>query len=251
MEMKMMRFVVAGLLSLALVSVGSGQMVQKLEQAIQDERELKRLEDQWLGSYLRGDKATFDRIVAESFTGTDESAIVRSKAQERELIQAPPASVKTSLTNEDVQVRIYGDTAIVTGRIVVKTQFSGQAEINFQTRFTDTFLRRQERWQVVARHYSRLPVERTVVKVDPKVYDQYVGQYELAPNFVLTVTKEGEKLKSQATGQPQFELLPVSEFAFFIKDISALFIFMRGPSGEVDQMLTVQGGRIIQARRVK
>ena len=123
----MMRFVVAGLLSLALVPVGFGQMVQKLEQAIQDERELKRLEDQWLGSYLRGDKATFDRIVADSFTGTDESAIVRSKAQERELIQAPPASVKTSLTNEDVQVRIYGDTAIVTGRIVVKTQFSGQA----------------------------------------------------------------------------------------------------------------------------
>lgn len=251
MEMKIMRLVVAGLLSLALVPVGSGQMVQKIEQVMQDERALKRLEEQWLGSYLRGDKATFDRIVADTFTGTDESGKVRSKAQERELIQAPPASVRTSLTNRDVQVRIYTDTAIVTGRIVVKTQLSGQAELNFQSRFTDTFLRRQERWQVVARHYSRLPVERTVVKLDPKVYDQYVGQYELAPNFVLTVTKEGEKLKSQASGQPQFELQPVSEVAFFIKDISALFIFMRGQSGEVEQMLTVQDGRIIQARRAK
>jgi ketosteroid isomerase-like protein len=251
MEMKIMQLVVAGLLSLVLVPVGFGQLVQKLEQAIQDERALKSLEDQWLGSYLRGDKATFDRIVADSFTGTDESAIVRTKAQERELIQAPPASIKTSLTNKDVQVRIYDDTAIVTGRIVVKTQLSGQAEISFQSRFTDTFLRRQERWQVVARHYSRLPPERTVVKLDPKVYDQFVGQYEVAPNFILTVTKEGEKLKSQATGQPQFELLPVSEVAFFIKDISALFIFMRGKSGEVEQMMTVQDGRIIQARRVK
>ena len=249
--MKMMRLVVVGLLSFALVPVGFGQLVQKLEQAIQDEQALKKLEDQWLGSYLRGDKATFDRIVADSFTGTDESARVRSKTQERELIQAPPASVKASLTNKDVQVRLYGDTAIVTGRIEVKTQLSGQSEISFQSRFTDTFLRRQDRWQVVARHYSRVPVERTVVKLDPKVYDQYVGQYEVAPNFALTVTKEGERLKSQATGQPQFELLPVSEFAFFIKDISALFIFMRGQGGQVEQMITVQDGVIITAKRVK
>ncbi len=246
-----MRLIVAGLLSFALFPVGFGQTVQKLAQAIKDEQALSRLEDEWLGSYLRGDKATFDRIVADDFTGTDESAKVRNKAQERELIQAPPASIKTSLTNEDVRVRIYGDAAIVTGRIVVKTQLSGQAEISFQSRFTDTFLKRQERWQVVARHYSRLPLERTAVKLDPKVYDQYVGQYEVAPAFVLTVTKEGEKLMSQATGQPKFELLPVSEVAFFIKDISALFIFMRGPSGEVERMITVQDGVIITAKRVK
>jgi ketosteroid isomerase-like protein len=246
-----MRLIVAGLLSFALIPVGFGQVVQKPAQASQDEQALKRLEDEWLGSYRRGDKATFDQIVADDFTGTDESAKVRNKAQERELLQAPPASIKTSLTNEDVQVRIYGDAAIVTGRIVVKTQLSGQPEISFQSRFTDTFLKRQERWQVVARHYSRLPVERTPVKLDPKVYDQYVGQYEVAPNFVLTVTKEGEKLMSQATGQPKFELLPVSEVAFFIKGISAVFIFMRGPDGEIERMITVQDGMIITARRVK
>ena len=246
-----MRFIVAGLLSLALISVGFGQVVQKPDPASQDEQALRRLEDEWLGSYLRGDKTTFDRIVADDFTGTDESAKLRSKTEERELIQAPPAGVKTSLINEDVRVRIYGDAAIVTGRIVVKTLLSGQPEISFQSRFTDTFLRRQGRWQVAARHYSRLPLERTAVKLEAKIYDQYVGQYEVAPNFVLTVTKEGEKLMSQATGQPKFELLPVSEIAFFIKDFSALFIFMRGQSGDVAQMITIQDGLIIPAKKVK
>jgi ketosteroid isomerase-like protein len=249
--MKVMQLVVAGLLSLALVPVGFGQVVQKPAQANQDEQALRRLEDEWLGSYLRGDKAAFDRIVAEDFTGTDESGKVRNRAQERELIQAPPASIKTSLTNEDVQVRIYGDAAIVTGRIVAKTQLSGQPEISFQSRFTDTFLKRQEYWQVAARHYSRLPVERMAVKLDPKIYDQYVGQYELAPNFILTVTKEGEKLMSQATGQPKFELLAESEIGFFIKDFSALFIFLRGQSGAVERMITLQDGRIIPAKRIK
>ena len=246
-----MRLLVAGVLFFAFFSVCSGQTVQRPALANKDEQALRRLEDEWLGSYLRGDKATFDRIVADDFTGTDESAKVRHKAQERELIQAPPSSIKASLTNEDIQVRIYRDAALVNGRIVYKAQPGGQAEINFQSRFTDTLLKRQGRWQVVARHYSRLPPERTAVKLDPKVYDAYVGQYEIGPNFALTVTKEGDKLITQATGQPKFELLPESEIGFFIKDISALFIFMRDEKGVVNQLITIQDGRILAAKRIK
>lgn len=246
-----MQLIVAGLLSFALSPFGLGQLVQKPAPASKDEQELRRLEDEWLGSYLRGDKTTFDRIVADDFTGTDESATIRNKMQERELIQPPPPSIKTSLTNDDLRVRIFGDAAIVTGRIVAKIQPSGQSDIAFQSRFTDTFLRRQGHWQVASRHYSRLPPERTLVKIDPRVYDQYVGQYELAPNVVLTVTKEGDKLMNQATGQPKLELLPESEFGFFIKDFSALFLFMRGQNGEVQRLITIQDGRIISAKRIK
>jgi ketosteroid isomerase-like protein len=246
-----MQLIVATMLSLAVLPFGLGQLVQEPTQASKDEQELRRLEDEWLGSYLRGDKTTFDRIVADDFTGTDESATTRNKMQERELIQAPPSSIKTSLTNNDLRVRIYGDAAIVTGRIVARIQPSGQSEIFFQSRFTDTFLRRQGHWQVASRHYSRLPPERTSVKLDPRVYDEYVGQYEMAPNVVLTVTKERDKLMNQATGQPKLELLPESEIGFFIKDFSALFIFMRGQKGEVNRLITIQDGRIISAKRIK
>ncbi len=246
-----MRLIVASVLVLALFALGSSQIAQRSAQDGKEAQELRRLEDEWLSSYLRADKTIFDRIVADDFTGTDESAKVRNKAQERELIQAPPGSIKASLTNEDVQLRIYGDTAVVTGRIVYKAQLGGPVEISFQSRFTDTFLKRLGRWQVVARHYSRLPPERTAVKLDPKVYEAYIGQYEIAPNFAFTVTKEGDKLVSQATGQPKFELLPESETAFFIKDIPALFIFMRGDKGDVNQLITVQDGRIVSAKRFR
>ncbi|MBA3570366.1 MAG: nuclear transport factor 2 family protein [Pyrinomonadaceae bacterium] len=111
-----MRLSVASVLVLALFALGSSQLAQRFAQDSK-ERELRRLEDEWLSSYLRADKTIFDRIVAEDFTGTDESAKVRNKAQARELIQVPPSSIKASLTNEDVQFRIYGDTAVVTGRI--------------------------------------------------------------------------------------------------------------------------------------
>lgn len=246
-----MRLIIASALLLALFTFSVPQTVQRPTLGSKDEQELRRLEDEWLGSYQRGDKAAFEPIVSDDFTGTDESAKVRNKERERELIQAPPSSVSTSLTNQDVQVRIYGDTAVVIGRIVAKIQPGGQAGITFQSRFTDTFLRRQGRWQVVARHYSRLPPERTAIKLDPLIYDAYVGQYELAPGFVITISKEGDKLMTQGTGQPKFELLAESQIAFFIKDFSALFIFLRGDKGEVTQLITIQDARIIAAKRIK
>ncbi len=48
--------------------------------------------------------------------------------------------------------------------------------------------------------------ERKEIAVDPKLFDKYVGRYQLAPNFILAVTREGDHLFAQATGQPKFEL---------------------------------------------
>jgi len=248
-----MRLLIAGVLTLAMVTLASSQTTnQKVSEASKDEQELKQLEDEWLNTYLRGDRATFDRIVADDFTGTDESAVLRNKAQEKELVQAPPpGGIKVSLTNEDVQVRIYGDTAIVTGRIVQKAERAGQDSFGFQSRFTDTFLKRQGRWQVVARHYSRIPLERTAIKVDPKIYDAYVGEYEIAPGIVLHVSKEGDKLMSQTTGQPKAEMFPESEMGFFVKGIPAQFIFIRDEKGQVARMIVLQDGRTISMKRIK
>ena len=67
-----MRLLVAGVLFFAFFSLCLGQTVQRPAKANKDEQALRRLEDEWLGSYLRADKATFDRIVADDFTGTDE-----------------------------------------------------------------------------------------------------------------------------------------------------------------------------------
>ena len=248
-----MRLLIAGVLTLAMIPFASSQTTnQKVSEASKDEQELKQLEDEWLNTYLRGDKTTFDRIVGDDFTGTDESAVLRNKSQERELVQAPPsAEIKVSLTNEDVQVRLYGDTAIVTGRIVQKAERPGQESFGFQSRFTDAFVKRQGRWQVVARHYSRLPQERRAVKVDPKIFDAYVGEYEIAPSIVFQVSKEGYRLMSQTTSQPKAELFPESEMGFFIKGIPAQFFFMRDEKGQVSRVVILQDGRTISMKRIK
>lgn len=94
-----------------------------------------------------------------------------------------------------------------------------------------------------------IPAPIIEVKVDPKIYDAYVGRYELAPNFVLTISKEGDRLMAQATGQPPFELFPSSETKFFLKAIDAQITFVKDEAGKVTHLILHQGGDR-QAKRI-
>ena len=96
-----------------------------------------------------------------------------------------------------------------------------------------------------------VPAARTAAKVDPALYDAYVGDYELAPGFVLTVTREGDRLMTQATGQQKVEVFPSSETEFFLKVVDAQITFVRGPEGKVDQLVLHQGGRDMPAKKRK
>ncbi|HXM47271.1 MAG TPA: serine hydrolase [Pyrinomonadaceae bacterium] len=104
------------------------------------------------------------------------------------------------------------------------------------------------------------PRERVVVKVDPGIYGSYVGEYEIAPGFILVVTREGDKLMSQATpvplppsaaGQPKSEMFPESETTFFVKDADAQFTFVKNDRGQVIQVNIQRTTRMFPARKIK
>lgn len=96
-----------------------------------------------------------------------------------------------------------------------------------------------------------LPAERQEAKVDPALYDAYAGVYELTPVFRLTVTREGDHLMTQATGQPKLEIFPESETKFFLKVVDAQIEFQRGPDGKVTGLTLYQGGREMPAKKVQ
>lgn len=92
--------------------------------------------------------------------------------------------------------------------------------------------------------------ERKKVAVDPKLFDRYAGRYQLAPNFVLTITREGERLFAQATGQPKFELFAEGEKEYFLKVVDAQITFEVDAGGAVNQLVLHQGGRDVPAKRI-
>lgn len=87
-----------------------------------------------------------------------------------------------------------------------------------------------------------VPAPRTVAKVDASIYDQYVGKYELAPTFIMTVTREGTSLFTQATGQQKIEIFPESETKFFPKVVDAVITFEKDAAGKVTALVLTQGG---------
>lgn len=95
------------------------------------------------------------------------------------------------------------------------------------------------------------PKQHKEIAVDPKLLDAYVGQYQLAPNFILTVTREEDKLFVQATSQPKFQIFPESALEFFLKVVDAQITFETDSTGRAVSIVLHQNGRNVPGKRVK
>ena len=92
--------------------------------------------------------------------------------------------------------------------------------------------------------------QRTEAEIDPAIYDEYVGRYQLARNVLVTVSREGERLFIQVTGQQRFEVFPESETRFFLRAVEAQVSFGRDESGAVDHLVVHQNGADQRAVRL-
>jgi CubicO group peptidase (beta-lactamase class C family) len=105
--------------------------------------------------------------------------------------------------------------------------------------------------QIFSRTSKPLPSPRQEVAIDPGLYDRLAGEYELQPGFSLKVLRRGDKLVSQATGQPEVELFPESATRFFLKVVDAQVDFVLGPDGRAVRLVLHQGGQDLPAQRVR
>lgn len=116
------------------------------------EQMIMQMEREWADAYVKRDAATLDRILANDFMDTDGNGNVQNKAQYIELARNP---VGTFYSGElsDAKVRAYGESAVSTGRLVIKGSSREQGEA---FRYTGVYVKRQGRWQAVASHLSRI-----------------------------------------------------------------------------------------------
>jgi len=88
------------------------------------------------------------------------------------------------------------------------------------------------------------------VTVDDAILESYVGNYELAPGFVLTVAKYDSQLKAQATGQGENPIFPKSQNVFYLKVVEAQLTFNINEAGEVESVTLLQGGQEIIGKKL-
>ncbi len=98
--------------------------------------------------------------------------------------------------------------------------------------------------------------EKTIAKIDPKVYADYIGQYQFEFSSEYTVaigTQNGNLITElkQPTGQSKAELYPESETRFFRKDVDVEVSFVKDEAGRVTHLIFHQEGQELRAKRVK
>lgn len=87
--------------------------------------------------------------------------------------------------------------------------------------------------------------------VDPKAYDSYVGEYEVSASFIVKVFKEGDKLMTQATGQPSLELFSEGPDRFSLRGVDAKVSFVKDSQGVVTSLMIHQGGKDVPGKKIK
>ena len=131
--------------------------VASSENDVAERQALAKLEEDWAKALEAHDTAYFARVVAPDFHGTGDSAKAFGRA---EVIKdaADTATQVRDLHDEDQQIRIYGSgtVAVVTGMSRWTVQ-KGMRPGQYSGRYTETWVKREGRWQAVAGHYSVVP----------------------------------------------------------------------------------------------
>lgn len=140
-----------GICILAVVTVVTGSHTTNTALSRNENlgEEIKKLERQWLiEPYFTSDMTAFDRIVSDDFTITHSNGKVLNKAEKRagiigDRITDPASPFRIGESN----VRVYSNAAVSVGSII---------EVGSTVRFTNTYIKRDGRWQVVASHLNRI-----------------------------------------------------------------------------------------------
>ena len=107
-------------------------------------------------AYEKNDAATIQRMVADGYILTNSRGGYDTKADDVKAAQNKDV-VFSTFRNENMKVRIFENTAIVTGTTIVKGVARDGSVVDLAVLFTDTLVKMNGRWQLVAGHVSKPP----------------------------------------------------------------------------------------------
>ncbi len=204
----------------------------------------------------RGDKAAAMSLIADDYINASAAGGIFDKAIVlNEFPDSKEAGkIKATETYSNVRVRDYGETALLS--FINDSQIqAGEQTLNDRFRVIQIYRRNNGKWQIAAQQSTLIKKvqDPPIVKLDPKVLSTYAGQYEIAPDVILNVESDGEKLllftKNEANKNAWY---PMSENTFFYKGGAQRTIFVRDVNGKVTEAIhRSDDGQELKARKIK
>ena len=197
--------------------------------------ELVRRTQELYDSLVTGDKAPWKKHFADDCMFADEKGRFFDKPKLIADITPLPAGYSGTIKIQNVHSRIIGNIAVLSYDADETETIFGQ---NLKARYhiTDTWLQRDDHWQIIASQAHRYYEDPAVGKADPKKFADFTGSYELASGQTRLVTDEGDKLFIERKGKKE-ELLPETSELFFRKGVEGRILFRHAANGKVDALI--------------
>ena len=136
---------------------GKWQVVGNAGNSLDEYAVLGYMERDWNNAYIKRDASWFERNYAADYSGISSgTARINTKAAELAEFKTDK-SITESAELSEMNIRIDGNTAIITGVNHVQGRDDKGQPMNYRLRFTDTFIKRDGRWQVWASQGTRIP----------------------------------------------------------------------------------------------
>jgi hypothetical protein len=199
------------------------------------ENELVRRTQELYDAIISGNQAPWKKYFADDSIFADEKGRTMDKAKLMADITPLPAGYSGAIKLEHVQSRVYDNVAILSYDANETETIFGQS-LSARYHITDTWLRRDGNWQIIASQAHRYYEDPAVGKADPKKFPDFIGSYELAPGQTRTVIAEGDSLFVERNGKKD-QLFPETAEVFFRKGVEGRILFRYDKNGKVDALI--------------
>jgi Domain of unknown function (DUF4440)/Domain of unknown function (DUF3471) len=200
------------------------------------QQQLTRRTQELFDSVAGGDQAPWRKYFADDCMYFDEVGKDKNKTALVADITPLPHGYSGSIRVVNVKSHIENDVAIMSYDLDESETVFGQ-ELTARYHATDTWMRRNGDWQIVAGQIFRYYEDPAAGDVDDRTLMDYVGTYELAFGERLTISQEGSHLNRQRGNGSKVALIPESTAIFFRKGVEGRILFHRGKQGKVDALI--------------
>lgn len=173
----------------------------------------------------------------------------------------PHVTITIARKGDQLSIQLPGQSAFQmypespTGFFLKVTDAQIQFELDAHHRATGLVLHQGDRHIAASKIDTKKAAGKSsaphAITLSPKQLQRFVGAYRIAPGAVLKVTRHGDQLEAQLTGQPAAPIYPASGTEFFYKIVKARIAFVTDAGGDVTGLVLHQAGRSIPGKRTR
>ena len=208
----------------------------------------RKLVLQRVEAHSRGDGEGYRRLLTDDFVHVDDTGKRRTVNEIQTLVVANRSHWEV----DKLHARPLGDSMALVDCELTEVVPFGPRELRMPLHETDVFVLQGDRWLFKEHAETHALDSPRVMTPNARLLDDYVGRYEWWPGYIDTITRKGDQLYGQSTGDSAAEpLRAASDESFFIEGDASLGVFVRGVDGKVThELIHFPDGKVIVARKL-